>query len=453
MATTSFTGWAPNTGDNTPTPALIQVLEQTAYEAHISDGGGEITRQFYVQPFSAFKSLLIALRGTFIPNTAIGGGMMRVYPHNDPVFPNYYCMETRVEPFDKTAVCATATTGFTPQAAGGSVITDLTNARAALNVIPTSYDYDATLDMQPSEIAVGRPIYTATASVPPGANPYLSYGSNGALVTATYRPIMTTQGLSAPFTNGGSPGNFDFVDLQYQPQMRREDVGRNLQLLVGEFIDNSYTGQLMKCGGIADNASVAESVAAISVKRLMVPYNPINTIAYLANKINNLTISIGAYNFPIGTLKVMQPEVVQGILPDGQLYWDITLSFEHRVMYGSYYDPGTPTQMFKQGWISWNHYLAYPTLMAPGTAIDTRLPVPTAASAWIFTYPNGTMPMGYYPVGWNDGLFQFWGINRPLWLPDSQVFYPKPWKGTGAQTLAGWIGDLWYCGFQQEIIQ
>ena len=134
-----FDNWVPGTqpgGAKDPkTPALVQMCQQTAYNRQTSQDGGEIRREFIVQPASAVKSLLIALRGTFT-TTNNGAQKNRIKPHADPDFPNYYCVATEDRPLDPMSVCGMASMGFkaqqqTPGATGGSVTTDLNNLRVS----------------------------------------------------------------------------------------------------------------------------------------------------------------------------------------------------------------------------------------------------------------------------------------------------------------------------------
>ena len=93
-------------GDNRQTPSRVVLFNQLDYQANHSEDGGIIRRMFYVQPFTAHKSLLIALRGTFVPDG--NNGLKRVHPHNDPVYPNFYCVDTEVIPLDKEATSGSA---------------------------------------------------------------------------------------------------------------------------------------------------------------------------------------------------------------------------------------------------------------------------------------------------------------------------------------------------------
>ena len=69
----------------------IRILEKIdRIEKFDKDGGGTIVRTFYVEPYSSHKTLLIALRGTIVK--AEGSEYYkRIVPHNDPLFPQYYC--------------------------------------------------------------------------------------------------------------------------------------------------------------------------------------------------------------------------------------------------------------------------------------------------------------------------------------------------------------------------
>jgi hypothetical protein len=392
----------------------VSVFQQTAYDARHVSTGGEIRRTFYVQPFSAHKSLLIALRGTFVPN---GSGLKRVKPHEDPLFPNYFCTEVEVTPFDREAACGIATTGFKPQDGGGSVVNDLNGLRSCLDIIPTTFDYDATLDMSVPEIQTGAPNYSGS--------PYQSYGTNGALVTAVYQPLLFATNLSS------TQDPFDYVDPQWQPYTKSEAIGKDLVLVYQDI--TGTTG----LGGVADSAVIAEPMVRYTVRRLMVPYLPENQICGLMNKLNTTPQTIGDKHFPVGTMRVGVPELEKKLTPDGQQYYDITLVFDVRCLYTSLNVPSTlTTANFQPGWATWNHFYAQPSTLGMTTA-------------------NRVLGQKFamYTVGWTDGYFTSApGLTgsgyRPLYLYDTQVKYPN-FQGAGGTVIAN-VQDLFYAGFYPQ---
>ena len=357
-------GTQPNGQKDPTTQSLVHVFQQIAYHRSTSQDGGEIRRQFIIQPASAVKSLLIALRGTFALNQ--DGSLARIKPHADPDFPNYYCVATEDQPLDPESVSGTATTGFVPQGPGGKVITDLNNLRSCLNVIPTGFDYDTTLAMTNTEIKACSPSYLANRSMfnQPGLDPYTSYGTNAALVTAIYRPLIFVAGLPTTASNGAQTDPFDYVDPQEIPFTKAEAIGKNLVLAItvseSALVNDPST---LGYGGVADAAIVPESCVSFSIRRLMVPFNPKNEIAGLMNKINAGIASFGSdYTFPVGTLRVGAPDVEKKLTPDGIVYYDITMNFTARRLYTSVNVPSTTTTpAFKKDWATWNHFYAQPS--------------------------------------------------------------------------------------------
>lgn len=410
---TDFTGFVggtqPNGKSDPSTLALVQVFQQMDYSKRSVQDGGDIVRKFYVQPFSAAKSLEIALRGTFVPDGG-GGKLKRVKPHADPLYPNYYCVETEIKPLDADAACGAPTTGFQPQVGGGNVVTDLNNLRKVLDVIPATFDYDVTLENDSGDIRKATHNY--------GNAPYQSLGTSGAIVTATYRPLIFAWGLST------DQDPFDYVDPTWTPLSKSEAIGKDLNFICGDF--SGYGNY----GGVANAAVVPEPCATFSVRRLMVPFVPVNQICGLMNKLNSTVLRIGDYWFPIGTARMDSPEITPQFTVDGQRYYDITINWSCRYMYTSLNVKATGVGFaFKDGWATWNHFYGQPTTLGQGV-INNFL----------------GQKFAMYNVGWSDGVFSLFGNYRPLFLNDNQIKYPDPAGGGGGGDTAGNFTDIFSGG-------
>ena len=101
-------------GDNRQTPSRVVLFNQLDYQANHSEDGGIIRRMFYVQPFTAHKSLLIALRGTFVPDG--NNGLKRFTPTTTRCIPTSIASIPKSFPWTKKPRRAALTAGSRPTA-------------------------------------------------------------------------------------------------------------------------------------------------------------------------------------------------------------------------------------------------------------------------------------------------------------------------------------------------
>jgi hypothetical protein len=375
--------------------ALLEKIDRI--EHFDADGGGSITRTFYCEPYTAHKTAITALKGTVRPvnKAAPEGDWERVKPHNDPLYPHFFCTDVKVTPFAREAITGSKSTGFNKDE-----VDQLTETKKALDVID-DFDFASTPDnLDVADIADG------------GKDPVVSDGTTstglcGAFITATYNPLIFVQGLSS------NVDEFDYVDPKLTPITRLTQLGRSL----GFLLPQGGLGALIVSGGVSDTSTVPELLWEYTIRRLMVPKNPRITLAALSNKINSTDFIMGDTSWPTGTVKMETPAVQTCLAPDGQLYYNIDFKFTIRALYGDIYVPvetvpgsgvfqcDTPVE----GWVDWNHMLGIPS-----------------------SFGFQARPLGYYPVGWNSGLFQFFGPNRPLYLldMDASTIMPAPLVST-----------------------
>ena len=377
------------------------------------EGGGSIIRTMYIEPYSSYPWVINALKGTIKNNG--DGTYSRVKPHYDPlsaIVQNgiaktqgfFYCTDTKVIPFAKEAVRGSKSSGFTPSKDlsisidGGGVPNgnnQLANLFAAFNNVD-DFDMAATPDtLTVDEIKKGAPDYSEAN----GSAAFTSKGNCGAFVTATYTPILFMPGIQSDPAKPKYQDPFDYVDPMWTPETKLTQIGRDLQVAAPKGF--TFSGLH---SGVSDTQTVPEVTWNLTIRRLMVPFIPRNTLHYLSNKLNLLDWTLdqgfGSYVQPEGTALMTVPDPVTRRAPDGTLYFEITVHFKFRMLWDSIYDPvNLPGDLdLHPGWVTWNHYLCAPTTLA---------------------LQNNKM--GYYPVYWVDGAFSVFGKRRPMYLPDSTL--------------------------------
>ena len=404
-----------------PLNARLQLLELGNRLCHFdSDGGGTIVRTFYCEPYTAHKRVLIALRGTIKPSDPdnLNSAWERVKPHNDPLFPWFYCCDAEATPAHAAAVRGSAPKGFVNDPGADDPVTgQLPAIRAAMDVFD-DFDGAAAIDnLTVSEVASGGPEYIADDdSQPTNAGDSIpirtfnSRGTCGAWIRATYKPLFFPVGLPAtPEYRGIAYGDqFDFVNPTWQPQTTKLQTGRSLQFWSPGFGVEGNAATLH--GGLVDTFEVPEVTWRFTVKRLMVPFIPKLTIAAFSNKISSGYREMGAEGFPPGTIRMETPEVETVRGPCGNIWHNLTFNFLVRQLYDEYY--AHDAQAYVKGWVDWNHHYGVPTA-GPGEA---------GLLAGILPGLMLNQRSCYYPVVWNGGLFQLQaGQNHPLYLTDSDV--------------------------------
>lgn len=401
------------------TPAQVKVFANAGPRIeHLDDqGGGFITRTFYVEPYIAYPYVETLLKGTVVDT---GGGIWgRVKPHKDPIKDWFYCSDVQVRPFSPDNITGMALAPFTPSNdynvrvdGSGGQQTQINNV---LNCVD-DHSYGNIVDF-----AASPPIPNAAIAAGgiPYPNDHTSTGKCGAYITATYTPLIFLDGIP------GSADQFDYVNPKWTPIEVNTQVGRDLFFYspAGNFSDivtpigAPPTIQLQ--GGLLDTFSRPELIWQLDITRLMVPFLPSKTLGALNNKINATNTSLGNADAPLRTVRFISPQPPPLCrAPDGATYYNITYKYLFRKLWEEYFDPATfnaapgfyPTGVLK-GWVDWNHHFGVPS-----------------ARLW----PNeSTTSASYYPVCWNGGLFQLFGTNHPLYLDDNTLDATHP-PGTSA---------------------
>ncbi len=419
----------------TPVSSWVQTLELIHRSDHRdSDGGGQVVRTFYVEPYTSYPALITALKGTVTPGVN-EDSRDRIKPSYDPNIlkappagasasvdptPFFYCIDTKVMPFAPAAVRGAASKQYQPAT---DLATQLTNLQTALTV-PDSFDFDCNPDgLDPAQIAKGVADYSDDVAKPC----FTSKGNCGAIVQATYAPLVWLEG----WPDGSASDPFDYLDPVWTPITKLSQLGRDLSLF------SNYKGGFdTRGGGLSDTASIPEGMWELTLWRKMVSYLPTNAISRLTNRVNNSTLVLGNQKYPAETVRVDSPsQVVRKMAPDGQIYYDIQYHFTIRILRDYLWDAsangGNGAQSPVMQPVDWNHQLAIWTIP-------------------IFGIPAGQM--NYWPVGFQSSAWTGWfgGPWRPVYLTDTQFDNPagapgnmlNPWGGIPDLFNRGWeAGD------------
>lgn len=399
-------------------------------------GGGYITRVFYVEPYLAHPWIELFLKGTVAQNGAI---WQRIKPHADPIKPWFYCVHTSVHPFAPETVTGQALSLFAPNgdfsynAAGGGGGGQQQSVYAVLNAVDDHgmtniVDFGNNPPLTPAQILQGGiQIPGGASGFPPltglPAGPAFS-GKCGAFIVATYTPLIFLDGIPTTLPGSNAPtDNFDFVNPTWTPIEIGTQTGRNLFFYAP---NPAGPATCATQGGVLDTFTKSELTWEFSITRLMVPFLPALTLGVLNEKLNSVNSALGNLSVPLLTARFIAPEPPPLLrAPDGATFYNITYRYRLRKLLDEYFDDvayvagggGAYPKGIKKGWVDWNHHLGIPS-----------------ARVW----PNlATNPMTYYPVCWNDGQFQLFGTNHPLYLRDQDMsgLVPPPVPGVGSFAL------------------
>lgn len=379
-----------------------------------SKGGGFITRTFYCEPYTAYPSAELFLKGTMVSDDGTTWG--RVKPHNDPIKPNFFCSDVKVIPFSSETITGMPIAPFTPSTdysvnPTGSEVGQQLALKGVMDCVDDhSYgsiaDFSQSPPLTPAQIAAGGVPYPTDST---------STGKCGAYLVCTYTPLIFLDGLS------GSIDPFDYVNPIWEEETLITQTGRSLFFYAPQFtIGFVETGLNVLQGGISDTYGKPEAIWHFTIKRFMVKFLPKLTIGLLNTKINKEDTNIGNLKFPAGTLcfEKMENDLVLG--PDGTTWYNITLKFKVRLLYDDFFtgsDDVPASNNYTTGWIDWNHHYGVPTSRVTG------IQGPRAS---------------YYPTVWNGGVFQLFGNNHPLYVPDSDMI--SEWGSVGG--MGTFLGDI-----------
>ena len=149
------------------------------------------------------------------------------------------------------------------------------------------------------------------------------------------------------------------------------------------------------------------------------------------NKINNSVFVLGNSVFPAGTVRFDGADVVMKITPDDKICYDITLRFTFRILWAVYgkLNATQDSMALTEGWVGWNYQLGKPSVKG---------------IAGLPNLPTGN-PFAYYPCGWVDGFFQFFGAFHGMYIQDADLLAQLP-----AGLLPGLDYSLFYSGFKPD---
>jgi hypothetical protein len=327
----------------------VKLLEFRRRIERQTPGGGEITREIYVEPYLSHPRVTKVLLGRVEGND-------RIWPCNDPIYSHYFCAEVRQDQLAQEAIAFGDSTGLTET-------TDENQIASALYTV---------------ENACGAVTNKMQA---------------GAVLTAIYRPLIFLSGLD------GDLDRFDYVDPQLEPVSCANSVGRQMVAFTAKALGVANVQPLPD--PLATTATLPEVRWSFTIRRMMVPRIPRQTIELLANKVNQAEWSIGYLTFPPECVRYDSTEVITKISPVGTLWYDLLHHFSIRTLVDEYYKLGVG---YEVGPVGWNRMLCQPRF--GGAIVGTIL-------------KNAT---SYYPVGWNQtsGVSAFGGY-RHQYLYDADV--------------------------------
>ena len=325
--------------------SVVTILEAVDRRVRITTTGIEIVTTFYVEPASGAPMVVCSLLGSVSGNTT---SSLRNLPANDFEYPFCYCVEAHPAPFDRRSPSMLSRTF------GHGGISRDTLLAALLK--PIVFD-------GPSSLGSDGQYFAAN-----------SQNMCGAYVEAVYRPINSVYTGS---TSGTSNANvFDYVDPQFYPCSRSFTVDE-----AGFLLPSSVTGLPQPVPNAGTGAQMMETWQEFTIRRVMCPCVPWETIRQLQNRINglnawtpaNMTIpGLKNNTFPLGTLRFDSAEIIKRVLPidsdskgvstydpsgnflitTTQQWWDILYKFSWRTTYSIWTDHTQTTQ--GPDYISWN---------------------------------------------------------------------------------------------------
>ena len=168
---------------------------------------------------------------------------------------------------------------------------------------------------------------------------------------------------------------------------------------------------------VGSEGFITQPMQQFTIRRLMCPTVPSETIATLKGKVNSGFFSLGGHNFPPETLRFDDCEVVKRAIPysDGTnagltTWYDLLYVFTWNTIWDEYLIGGAPAgdAGYSKGWVTWNRILGLPKAAILGVPV-------VKPGAGMF---GDSVSLSYYPVGWKSSIF---GAYRPLYLLDTQT--------------------------------
>jgi len=319
--------------------------------------GIEIVTTFYVEPATAAPIVTCALLGSVdagaVPPT-------RTPPAADGMYPFCYCVEVRESPLDKRAASS-----------NGTLLSSKANIPAGSGRIPTWGDLQTAISQEP--ISFNGPQTLANPTIAHAAP-----GMCGCYLEAVYRPLPTiyTESGQIPLTWANPQNAFDYVDPQFYPCSRSFDTGP-----AGFLLPSSITGHQQPVPGTGLGSQIVETWQEFTIRRVMCPTVPWQTIRMLENRINglfdwipaNMTVpGLPSNTFPVFTLRFDSAEPIKRTMPycfdtSGKIligatgdipitrqisWWDILYKFSWRTTWAEWTDHTQTVQ--GPSFIPWN---------------------------------------------------------------------------------------------------
>jgi hypothetical protein len=328
--------------------SYINLLEVKDRRCRITTTGTEIVTTFYCEPASAAPLVISALLGRVTGNSQ--ATYARELPAADHDFPYCYCVEAHPVTMDPRQ--ATGTASILPKVTG----LDYDDIRAALA----------------KPINLNGPQSLSADGKSNDATPTRGYC--GIFIEAIYRPLLSRYKTGSPW-DATPEKAFDYVDPQFSPCSKAIPISASCYVLYDTNKWGSYGTS------IGSSPQLVETWQNFTIRRVMCPTVPWNTIRQLANRINGLADwtpmnfdipGLPNNTFPKGTLRFDFAEPISRIVPTclgstsadvfsdikgnpitkPMMWWDIVLTFSWRTTFAPWTDStGAPNTA---GQISWN---------------------------------------------------------------------------------------------------
>ena len=329
---------------------FINLIEAVDRKVRVTSNGIEIVTTLYVEPATAAPIVVCALLGSVDSKAT---PPTRRLPAHDHEYPFCYCASASVTPIDRRSVSSS------PSMLGGSFD------------VPTTFD-NVIAALKKKIIFDGPTIFD------PKENKKAMCGSH---IEAIYRPLPTIYDEEdKPAKDWEHPSYaFDYIDPQFFPASRTFPANgmpgrKNSFCLLGSL------GSPVEAPDSGDTSLlVTETWQEITIRRVMCPTVPWDTIRKLQNRINenawtpaNMKLAgLPNNTFPKGTLRFDSAEVIKRTMPTHLdaagaqvfvddipatadiIWWDILYKFSWRTTWDKWSKYGT---FFWQGpeYIPWN---------------------------------------------------------------------------------------------------
>ena len=405
--------------DNRP---ILNVLEWVDRRERVTTTGTEIVSTIYCEPASSGPMVVAALLGRVTGNELSSKRVMPVY---DPIYPYCYCVEANRRPLDARAVANSE------------------------SITPSKNFYDPDPLKAVHEAFLTPPFFDGPVSMASDGKykqPDDTRGECGCYIEAVFRPLLSAYNGSE---EQATTGSFDYVDPQFFTCYRTFNNANALYALP----DINPNHWLTKNYKIGEETQFTETWQEFTIRRIMCPTVPWETINKLSNTINLYTWQPLWFDLP--TLPIFGKPPVQGFPPgtlrfDGcspnkrvtptvlkddndplsflldahgnpfcaaNTSWDMTYKFSWRTIWNWWIDFEGNIQEPK--WLTWNMQFGGPfgkLLASPAAWYDTF--------AWsFFTGTSSITDPDNNVFGAKYRFAEDIGVNSPTGRPFDALFY------------------------------